>query len=421
MDRDRYGFNPKPEESDMQGLEIAKDREPLIVSPHITQNIDRVLAAIRTYLKMDVAFVSEFLGANRIFRNVNAISDNAGVRRGDKVPMAEGYCRHVVEGRLPELIPDTAGVPAAQAIPATAAIPIGAHLSVPIRLDGKRIFGTLCCYSFKPQPWLGDDHLGLMRTFGNVIAEELTADLLADAKRKHKIETLQAAIAGGEPQIVFQPIVRLKDSTTAAVEALSRFKSEPYRSPDQWFADAHDVGMGPQLELIAARSALAECAALPGPLSVSINISPGTFITENVLEALGRFDPKRIIIEITEHVPIQNYTTIVDTLAPLRERGIRIAIDDAGAGYSSLRHVLALRPDIIKFDTSLTRNVHTDPTRSAMIEALSNFAIRTGTVVVAEGVESEEEVAVLRALGIEKAQGYYFGKPQTLSALLERS
>ncbi len=404
----------------MHGLEIEQDREPLIISPHITQNIDRVLAAIRTYLKMDVAFVSEFLGANRIFRSVSAISEGAGVQRGEKVPMAEGYCRHVVEGRLPELIPDTAAVALAQSMPETARIPIGAHLSVPIRLEGEQIFGTLCCYSFEPRPWLGTEHLGLMRTFGSVIAEELTADLLADAERKQKIQLLRTAIESGDPATVFQPIVRLNDGTVTGFEALARFRNGPQRSPDKWFSDAHDIGMGPELELLAVSRAIAACAVLPEPLSINVNISPGTLVTEDVTMAFGDFDPTRIVVEITEHVPIQNYETIVSALLPLRNRGIRIAIDDAGAGYSSLRHVLSLKPDIIKFDTSLTRDIHLDPTRSAMIEALSNFARRTGTLVVAEGVESEEEVAALRELGIEKAQGYYFGKPGELAEQLKR-
>lgn len=403
----------------MRDLEIAQDREPLKISPHIVDNIDRVLAAIRAYLKMDVAFVSEFLGTNRIFRSVNAISDSAGVRRGEKAAMSHGYCRHVVEGRLPELISNTASVPLAQSIPETAAIPIGAHLSVPIRLSGKQVFGTLCCYSFLPQPWLGDEHLGLMRTFGNVIAEELTADLLADAERRQKLERLNAAIASEDPAIVFQPIVLLKDGSVTGLEALARFAGLPQRSPDKWFAEAHDVGMGAELELLAVRRALDACAELPELYSVNVNVSPSTLITENVLNALHGFDPKRIVVEITEHVPIQNYETIVNALVPLRAKGVRIAIDDAGAGYSSLRHVLSLRPDIIKFDTSLTRDIHLDPTRSAMIEALSGFAQRTGTKIVAEGVESEEEVAVLRKIGIEKAQGYYFGKPQALSEFLK--
>jgi EAL domain-containing protein (putative c-di-GMP-specific phosphodiesterase class I) len=98
----------------------------------------------------------------------------------------------------------------------------------------------------------------------------------------------------------------------------------------------------------------------------------------------------------------------------LRERGVRLAIDDAGAGYSSLRHILQLRPDLIKLDMSLTRNICIDPARKALAAAMVNFARDTGSQIIAEGVETASEFATLRALGAEKAQGYFLGRPLPL-------
>src|SRR5690606_24764798 len=136
------------------------------------------------------------------------------------------------------------------------------------------------------------------------------------------------------------PIYRLTDLKITAVEALSRFNSEPRRSPDLWFAEAEEAGMGTALELLAVRKAIAAAAALPQDLSINLNISPKTLIAGMAAESLAGIDPRRIVIEITEHTPIPDYEPLLAALKPLREAGMLVAIDDAGAGYSSLRHVL---------------------------------------------------------------------------------
>jgi EAL domain-containing protein (putative c-di-GMP-specific phosphodiesterase class I) len=393
-------------------------QEPTAISPHVTENIDRVLHAVRTLLHMDVAFVSEFLGQNRVFRSVDAAQGDTVLKKNDIIPLASGYCRHVVNGALPQLIPDTSELPLARAIPETKSIPIGAHLSVPINLDDGRVFGTFCCFSHRPKPELGERDLALLRTFSRVLATVIAADVRQDTERRASLGTIQSAMENGDPQIVFQPIRNLSDRSLTGVECLSRFSTLPPRSPDQWFAEAHAVAVGAELELLAARKALLACAALPAPLSASINISPDTLVAAPVAEALAGFDPKRIVIEVTEHVPIANYEPILSALAPLRAKGMRVAIDDAGAGYSSMRHILSMRPDVIKLDISLTRDVDRDPVRKAMAAALAEFARRAETIVVAEGIETEAEFQALRQLGFHHGQGYLLGRPQPLSAIL---
>jgi EAL domain-containing protein (putative c-di-GMP-specific phosphodiesterase class I) len=251
-----------------------------------------------------------------------------------------------------------------------------------------------------------------------MLANDLTADLKLEAERRTTANRIGSAIELGDPQIVFQPIIRLDDQAVVGVECLARFASDRNLSPDLWFADAYKVGLGHQLELLAVRKALACSSDLPADLTVSVNISPATLVTGDVMDALRGFDHRRLIIEVTEHVPIDNYDPILLAIAPIRASGVRVAIDDAGAGYSSLRHILAMRPDIIKFDISLTRGVDTDPVRQAMAAALSEFAQRTRTSVVAEGVETEGEFRTLRDLKFDKGQGYYFGRPQELPDFL---
>jgi EAL domain-containing protein (putative c-di-GMP-specific phosphodiesterase class I) len=126
---------------------------------------------------------------------------------------------------------------------------------------------------------------------------------------------------------------------------------------------------------------------------------------------VSQIDPSRLVIELTEHAPVEDYESLIAALAPIRRSGVRIAIDDAGAGYASLQHVLKLEPDIIKFDVSLTRGIDNDQRRVALVGALVEYCRRTGTSVVAEGVETQAEEAALRTLGVDKAQGYFFGRP----------
>jgi EAL domain-containing protein (putative c-di-GMP-specific phosphodiesterase class I) len=122
-------------------------------------------------------------------------------------------------------------------------------------------------------------------------------------------------------------------------------------------------------------------------------------------------DLSRVVLEITEHTTVEDYAKLHEVLRPLRERGMRLSIDDAGAGYSSFRHILRLRPDFIKLDISLTRDIDSDRGRRALAAALIGFARETGAELIAEGVETESELATLRKLGVHKAQGYLLGRP----------
>ncbi|NDW05712.1 sensor domain-containing phosphodiesterase [Jiella pacifica] len=382
----------------------------------MAEAMERVLVASRLHLGMDIAFITEFLGKDRIFRGVSS-AEPSPLRAGTVMPMAARYCAHVIAGGLPELIPDTGLVPLCQALPETKSLPIGAHLSVPIRLESGRLFGTFCCLSHTPRPSLNARDLELMRIFASLIASALDNHLVAELERDAQFGELQAAIEAGDRCIVFQPIVRISDLSVVGVEALSRFWTEPRRGPDVWFETASAIGQGPSLELLAVRKALQAAASLPDHLSVNVNISPSTMTCGDVADALGGFDPRRIVIELTEHVPIADYAPILRALRPLRKKGIRIAIDDAGAGYSSLRHVLVLKPDIIKLDTSMIRTISGDRTRQAMVMALAQFALKTRIRLVAEGVETQAEFETLRKLKVTHGQGYYFAVPMDVQHL----
>ncbi|HEY2935576.1 MAG TPA: EAL domain-containing protein [Gaiellaceae bacterium] len=232
-------------------------------------------------------------------------------------------------------------------------------------------------------------------------------------------EWIRQLCAEGGLRTVFQPVFELAGGECVAFEALTRFPAgEADRTTAAWFARATEVGAGRELELAAVQAALAHLDELRDSVLLSLNVSPAVAITPEFAELVEPV-AERLIIELTEHEPVVDYLPLAATLARLRERGARIAVDDVGAGFASLRHILRLEPDIVKLDLSLTREIETDPGRRALTSALIDFADRIGATIAAEGIETESELELLRGLGIEQGQGYYLGYPIPLSGPLQ--
>jgi EAL domain-containing protein (putative c-di-GMP-specific phosphodiesterase class I) len=125
----------------------------------------------------------------------------------------------------------------------------------------------------------------------------------------------------------------------------------------------------------------------------------------------------RLVLELTEHEQVEDYEALNAALLPARRRGLRLAVDDAGAGYASMRHWLLLKPDLLKLDLSLVRDVDSDAAKRALCLAIITFAHTTGMQVVAEGIETRRELATIRALGADYAQGYLLQRPAPLDEL----
>jgi EAL domain-containing protein (putative c-di-GMP-specific phosphodiesterase class I) len=228
---------------------------------------------------------------------------------------------------------------------------------------------------------------------------------------------IEQTIADEAIEMVFQPIVVLETEARAGYEALARFPMAPQARPDVWFAEAARLGMADDLELLAVRAALRQLERLPSECTISINLSPVVLGHPRLLELVDQVDAGRVILELTEHAIVDDYEAFGTAVGPLRERGIQLAVDDAGAGYASLRHILNVRPGMIKLDMSLTRDIHTDPARRALASGLQGFARSLDAQVVAEGIEYDEELEALRDLGIELGQGYLLGEPGPLVRL----
>lgn len=222
---------------------------------------------------------------------------------------------------------------------------------------------------------------------------------------------LEDVLREGRLTSVLQPIVRLADGATVGYEALARFPIEYDLSTSRWFEDAARHGLSVPLELAAVEAGLACLPRIPGDAYIALNVSPETACNERLSSLLAASEPQRLVLEITEHTPVDDYGQLNTCLATLQARGVRIAVDDTGAGFASLRHVLRLSPDIIKLDISLVREVDQRPRMQALIAALLAFAEGTRAQLIAEGVETERQCDALKALGVPFAQGYFLGHP----------
>lgn len=235
----------------------------------------------------------------------------------------------------------------------------------------------------------------------------------SDALRRQR-ERIRRVIESDALSMVFQPIVHLHDRRVVGLEALARFAVEPHRTPDVWFNEAGNVGLLVDLEVAAVRTALHQFDRIPPDAYLAVNLSPDSVLSDRMSELLTDVPSGRVVIEITEHAPVEDYETLDAGLAELRALGCRLAIDDTGAGFASLRHILRLAPEIIKLDITLTRGLDSDPARRALANALISFANEIGATLVAEGVETQAEVNALEALGVGLGQGYFFAKPGPL-------
>ena len=270
----------------------------------------------------------------------------------------------------------------------------------------------------RPSQSVMAERLSTAREFG-VVAGALLGPTLGERARLEEIQArVQAIIEDREFQPVFQPIVELESGRTVGYEALTRFADG--RRPDLWFADAAMAGMGVQLEVATMSAAQEDAAFLPLDAYLSLNVSPSLATAFLPLVATLEAATRDTVIEITEQVPVESYARLRAALDHLSGH-VRVAVDDAGAGYAGLRHILEIRPQIVKLDIALVRGVNADPARRALISSMVAFAAETACSLVAEGVETEAELATLRGLGVTYGQGYLFGRPAPIEQLLRES
>ncbi|MFB1299611.1 EAL domain-containing protein [Mycobacterium sp. pW049] len=271
---------------------------------------------------------------------------------------------------------------------------IGAHTEMSSLLDG----------------FLNDPNMSGRDATARFIGSVLWPELTENDELHQSLDDLM-----GTPsnlRTAFQPIVDLDTGAAVGFEALSRFPEHYGLAPRKWFDIALRLGRSLSLEVAALERALASAAAMPHGCFIAVNLSPLTAMDPAAQEILLK-QARPLVVEITEHEPFPD--NLADALKPLRDSGIRLAIDDAGAGFASFTQMLRVRPDIIKIDGTLTAGIDDDPIKRALVSAVVRLAEELDAVTVAEAVEEPRQAHVLQQLGVRLSQGYLFGRPEVPS------
>ncbi|WP_135503343.1 EAL domain-containing protein [Roseovarius aestuariivivens] len=275
-----------------------------------------------------------------------------------------------------------------------------------------------CCLSRETRADLTNRDLEVMRAFAGLSADQINTHIAMRLEEAELRNRLHQIIGKRDFDLVYQPIFASRDLAPCGIEALCRFRSMPYRPPNLWFEEAALAGLQIELEAAVIKAALPMLRILPAHMYLSVNACPETVASGRLREVFANVPGSRLLLEVTEHARVENYDSLLSALKELRDMGIRLAIDDAGAGYSGLQHIIRLQPDVIKLDMSLTRDIDTDVVRRSLAGALVRFAEEIDAKIVAEGVETKPEMTVLKDLGVALLQGYLLAKAMPAAELM---
>jgi EAL domain-containing protein (putative c-di-GMP-specific phosphodiesterase class I) len=258
-----------------------------------------------------------------------------------------------------------------------------------------------------------DELLAEAIDFAGVATGLLGLSLHARAERDRRRADMASLVRNGQFDAAFQPMVELAGGRIIGYEALTRFRDGV--GPEARFAEAAGLGLGAELELATLATAVEASSRLPSGTFLSVNVTPSLVLDsrESLADLIGRAN-RPVVIELTEHDAVEDYAALRSAIHGF-DPEVRVSIDDAGAGFASLRHVVMLQPDFVKLDRTWVTGIDTDPTRQAMVAGLSHFARTTGCDLVAEGIEVQSERDALNDLDVRFGQGYLLGPPAIVS------
>ena len=371
-----------------------------------------LLGLLRLRLDLDTAWIASFRQGMQVVEAIDGDTDILGWSPGDRSSLTGSYSVRVIDGRLPAVIPDTSADKTASVLPRTHKLGLGAYVGVPLLgADGSTV-GMVCAVSQQAKPHLADVDLGIVNKMAELIGDLMELPANSTNIRAEQREGIRRVVAERDFEVIFQAVHDVVTGKVVGVEALARFPCEPFR-PDLVFGQAALLGLDIELETAVVARALSLLPQLPKDAFVTVNISPSAVLLAPWPELLAGVDPSRLVLEITEHDAVENYDALDEVLEACRARGMRVAVDDVGAGFSSFSHVLELAPEFIKIDQSITRNVDADDARRRLAQSIAEFAAQIGATVIAEGVESQGELDAVCAAGIPWAQGYHLSRPHS--------
>jgi EAL domain-containing protein (putative c-di-GMP-specific phosphodiesterase class I) len=395
----------------VQGLVSVKEMDDF---ESVDNKLNKLLSIVRKHLDMEVAFIAKFVNKSRVFAVVSAKSNTLPINVNDSDPIEETYCAKIVDKVIPNIIPNTNNNVVTSKLPITDKLSIGSYIGVPIKLSSGKIYGTFCCYKLSPDDTLNQRDLSFLSAVADIATELIEKNVETEFYHNEIMARIVSVLEQNKIDIHYQPIFNLKSNKITGYESLSRFNTTPYRPPNIWFEEASQVNLGEELEMMAIKNAIKGMGEFKADTYIAINTSPEYVLNGAIARVLEGVNLHRIVLEITEYAPIRDYSHFRKALDPLRKQGMRLAIDDAGSGYSSFQHVLELEADIIKLDITLTQNIHSNNRKYLFAKALCAFSKAINCSIVAEGVETVEELNCLRELGVDNVQGYLLGRPMPI-------
>lgn len=299
-----------------------------------------------------------------------------------------------------------------------AALGVRAIAYAPVR-DGQRVIGFLHISAGTAQAEeLLANALPALVDFAEIAGTLIAPGIASRTEVKAVQRGIRDVIGEHRFSSAFQPIVDLRRSEVVGYEALTRFADGV--PPDIHFAEADAVDIGRQLELATLRTIIADAARLPAGAWLNVNVSPALVLAGDELGELLAGVDRDLVLEVTEHAAIADYPAFRAAVAALGSR-YRIAVDDAGAGFASLRHILELRPAFVKLDRGLIAGIDADEARQALIAGMHHFAGAAQCRLIAEGIETMFELDALRDLGVVLGQGYLLGRPVSIAEVVADS
>jgi len=375
------------------------------------ERVAKLLCTARSALGLTMSFLSRL---DEDTQHLEVVETGVPLiaRDGATQRRATSFCQLILDGDLPPVIPDVRAFPQAMALPAARFPRIRSYVSVPVVLSDGTLYGTFCAAGLRSDRELQERDRALMEVLAQAAAMIVEPGFMSQ-RRHQEIETrLLPLLADGGPSIVLQPIVDLATRAQVGVEALSRFPVAWGMPPDTCFAEAHEIGVAESLELQAVRRAVDEATrVLPAGQYVGVNLSPGSLLHPDTDAVLSSLPLDRILLELSEHDPVDDYDALNSAVDAWRARGLRLAIDDVGSGFSSMRHIVLTRPDVIKLDRGIVDGVAEDRVLATLIGSMVSLAAGIGARTVAEGVEREADAGALQDLGVDLGQGWCFGRP----------
>jgi len=365
---------------------------------------------LRRRLRMEIAWLGRLDGDLLVIQVLHGNAIPFDLKPGCSIRREGGLFGRVLDGELPEMIPDTRADPRTADAEAVHDLDFGAYVSTPVLDTDGSVYGMIGCASRSPQPTLGARDLRFLRLLARFVA-----DYVSDLRKMwedrslvwHRVNNL---INTDGLRIHYQPIVEFSSGRTVAVEALTRL-ADPIRPPAALFRDAAAAGLGPELETATILRALPALPHLPDGVRLAVNAAPST-ITNGLTDLLlGTGCPEKLVVEITETEQARDNPDLLAAIEVLRHHGVLVALDDLGTCYSGLGLLLYLRPDIVKIDRYIVQTIGSDPAHRAVAAGITTIVGEIDSRVIAEGIETSTDLKAVRSAGICFGQGYLLGRP----------